>query len=129
MNTPNYFILSVDGNWGPWTSWVCPVTCGSGTQTRTRQCNDPAPAHDGNVCPGLNSETASCAGLPHCPGNNTILLIVDGHGVNNSSLMYLYLNSLKQLHLRDDIKSSCKFAMFTRLIFFFFGGGGSCHQK
>merc|ERR1712048_657104 len=41
--------------WTPWTPWTdCSVTCGSGTQSRSRTC----PVKD--ACPGLPSETKGC---------------------------------------------------------------------
>jgi len=50
---------SVDGNWGEWTHWsVCDST--TGTQTRDRQCNNPAPQNGGLQCQGSSSETTSC---------------------------------------------------------------------
>ncbi len=67
----------VDGVWSDWSDWVsqgsCSVTCGGGTlsQTRTRQCNNPAPSNGGNQCSGASTETQniacntqSCTGTP-----------------------------------------------------------------
>ena len=54
-------IEPVDGHWGKWTTWGnCSKTCGLGTKTRTRECNDPAPKHNGKNCPGSNTETGEC---------------------------------------------------------------------
>merc|ERR1712226_217434 len=61
----------VDGQWGDWTGWdSCSVTCGGGTQQRTRQCNDPAPANNGAQCQGSSSDTQSC-NTNTCPNNVT----------------------------------------------------------
>ncbi|XP_023931784.1 uncharacterized protein LOC106153735 isoform X3 [Lingula anatina] len=58
-----------DGNWGSWTPWSsCPVTCGGGTQTRTRQCDNPAPSNGGNPCFGSGSESQQC-NTQGCPVN------------------------------------------------------------
>uniref|UniRef100_UPI0010A09B05 uncharacterized protein LOC114602584 n=1 Tax=Podarcis muralis TaxID=64176 RepID=UPI0010A09B05 len=54
----------VDGMWSPWASWTpCPVTCGLGVVSRSRQCNSPAPQHGGNNCSGHGYEEGSC-GFP-----------------------------------------------------------------
>ena len=60
-------MFSVNGNWGPWGAYsACSVTCGGGTHTRSRSCNDPAPANGGTVCPAPATETATCGTLL-CP--------------------------------------------------------------
>merc|ERR550517_273376 len=42
----------VNGQWGLWGAWTsCSVTCGGGLRTRTRLCNNPAPANGGLDCP------------------------------------------------------------------------------
>ncbi|XP_052234254.1 angiopoietin-2-like isoform X5 [Dreissena polymorpha] len=51
-------IVSVNGQWGTWTSWsLCTHHC---NQTRTRACNNPAPLHFGSDCPGLTTQTQEC---------------------------------------------------------------------
>jgi len=43
----NLFNL-VDGNWGEWSEWsTCTKTCKHGKQSRTRECNSPAPNMEG----------------------------------------------------------------------------------
>ena len=57
----NLFNNKVNGNWGAWTSFgTCSKTCASGTQTRTRLCNNPAPANGGAACVGSASESKTC---------------------------------------------------------------------
>ncbi|VDI81772.1 Hypothetical predicted protein, partial [Mytilus galloprovincialis] len=57
----------VNGNWGTWASWdSCSVTCASGTQNRQRQCDQPAPQHNGQDCGGSNTDTKSCTQIA-CP--------------------------------------------------------------
>lgn len=52
----------VDGNWAGWSQWSqCDVTCGDGTQSRTRMCTDPAPANGGLNCSGAHFETKACS--------------------------------------------------------------------
>ena len=60
----------VDGNWGSWNPWSdlpCSTTCGPGTISRTRECNDPVPQHEGQACIGQPTETANC-NLGKCIG-------------------------------------------------------------
>ncbi|XP_069129224.1 properdin-like [Argopecten irradians] len=60
--------LCLDGQWGIWTSWTsCTVSCGSGTRTRSRECNNPAPAHNGRSCSGENQGVESCSAGIMCP--------------------------------------------------------------
>ena len=59
---------TVNGNWGDWSAYgTCSATCGGGQQSRTRQCNNPAPAHGGDPCDGLDEESQNCNEDP-CPG-------------------------------------------------------------
>ncbi|XP_054713925.1 hemicentin-1-like [Uloborus diversus] len=51
----------VDGNWGSWSLWeACSVTCGKGTQTRSRKCDNPEPLHGGQPCFGDSLEHQEC---------------------------------------------------------------------
>lgn len=49
----------VNGNWGPWGSWASCNT-ETGTKTRSRSCNKPAPENGGSLCPGPSSSTDKC---------------------------------------------------------------------
>ena len=44
------------------------MTCGGGTKSRTRECNNPEPQFDGEYCSGDNKEISDCGQIP-CPGN------------------------------------------------------------
>jgi len=58
----------VNGDWSAWAGWSgCDVTCGSGTKTRTRTCDNPKPEHGGDDCVGADHETGVCI-LNTCPG-------------------------------------------------------------
>ena len=60
----------IDGNWGTWSSWhECSVTCGGGSQTSTRQCNDPPVLYGGQECPGEDEKTQNC-NEQNCPSKN-----------------------------------------------------------
>ena len=62
--------LSVDGNWGSWASWgSCSVTCGGGTQSRSRNCDNPAASNGGAACSGSGSDSTSCNSQA-CPGES-----------------------------------------------------------
>eukprot|EP00058_Branchiostoma_floridae_P016888 XP_002602376.1 hypothetical protein BRAFLDRAFT_97997 [Branchiostoma floridae] len=57
----------VDGGWSDWVDGECSVTCGSGTLTRTRDCDNPAPANGGTDCTltdGTTGLTETESGVP-----------------------------------------------------------------
>ena len=50
-----------DGKWAEFGDWSeCSAECGGGTQTRTRNCTNPAPARGGADCVGEGEETREC---------------------------------------------------------------------
>ena len=55
-------VCAVEGNWGSWTSWSnCSETCEAiGNQTRSRNCDNPAPANNGQYCAGNGTEIIFC---------------------------------------------------------------------
>ena len=53
----------VDGGWGTWIDSACSVSCGGGTQKRTRVCDNPVPMDSGSDCisdGSSDSETRPC---------------------------------------------------------------------
>jgi hypothetical protein len=61
--------IVVNGGWTQWTTWGdCSVTCGGGTQTRSRTCDNPAPQYGGAQCSGDASGSQQC-NTDNCPGN------------------------------------------------------------
>ena len=64
----NSILSTVDGGWGPWVEWsLCSSSCGLGTQTRFRYCDNPSPAYGGRACTGPRLGSRNCnRGL--CPG-------------------------------------------------------------
>ncbi|XP_076109042.1 coadhesin-like [Mytilus galloprovincialis] len=58
----------VDGSWGPWSIWnTCNVTCGGGTQLRSRHCDNPTPRYGGSDCGTDNYDFNNC-NTENCPG-------------------------------------------------------------
>ncbi|WAR29734.1 HMCN1-like protein, partial [Mya arenaria] len=55
----------VDGRWNTWSEWgTCGVTCGTGSQSRSRTCHEPR--YGGNPCTGHSSDTKTCT-MINCP--------------------------------------------------------------
>lgn len=55
------YSCKVDGGWSDYEDWsTCTKTCGGGTQTRSRTCNNPSPANGGSNCAGSASESQNC---------------------------------------------------------------------
>ena len=64
------YAFPVDGGWSVWAGWSeCDVTCGSGSRTRTRTCDNPPPANGGDNCVGADRSTDVCV-LNTCPGRH-----------------------------------------------------------
>ena len=77
----------VDGSWGSWTEWTsCSVTCGGGTQRRSRQCDDPPPRRGGTECPGSDEEIQSCN------TENCLLVLVGGNGHRSGNVFVVNRN-------------------------------------
>ena len=57
----------VDGDWDDWTNWAsCSVTCGGGSQNRSRTCTNPVPQYGGADCVGFAGENQDC-NTHNCP--------------------------------------------------------------
>ena len=66
----------VHGGWSAWGGYgSCTKSCGGGTQTRQRQCSNPAPAHGGRNCAGASSESKPC-NVHLCPGKLFLLTLL-----------------------------------------------------
>ncbi|KAK3084929.1 hypothetical protein FSP39_021552 [Pinctada imbricata] len=51
---------AVDGGWSAWLFTACSATCGDGTRSRVRLCNNPAPSNGGLFCNGSANQTEAC---------------------------------------------------------------------
>jgi hypothetical protein len=55
------------GGWSAWGGWgACSASCGGGTQTRSRVCNNPPPSGGGAACSGLSTDSQVC-NTQDCP--------------------------------------------------------------
>ena len=69
----SFLLISVNGGYSDFGDWSeCSAECEGGTQTRTRTCTNPAPAHGGTDCVGDSSETRNCNTHP-CPSKITLV--------------------------------------------------------
>ena len=60
--------FSVNGGWGAWCAWSsCSESCGGGSKSRSRKCDNPAPYYGGLQCYGNSQETKSC-NTEYCSG-------------------------------------------------------------
>ncbi|XP_071100624.1 coadhesin-like [Haliotis cracherodii] len=75
---PDGIINGIYGEWGPWASDQCLLTCGVKVQTverRNRSCDSPAQQNGGLPCQGPSAEARQidCQGVVPCPDD-----VVDG---------------------------------------------------
>ncbi|XP_061195747.1 coadhesin-like [Saccostrea echinata] len=57
----------IHGSYSPWGGWTsCTKSCDTGSYTRSRACNNPAPKYGGNNCQGNSTETTDC-NIQNCP--------------------------------------------------------------
>ncbi len=58
----------IDGGPGNWKNWgTCDHNCGTGTVTRTRDCDNPKPEFGGRPCSAASlTEKKPCPNLPPC---------------------------------------------------------------
>uniref|UniRef100_A0A7M5XCX9 SUEL-type lectin domain-containing protein n=1 Tax=Clytia hemisphaerica TaxID=252671 RepID=A0A7M5XCX9_9CNID len=57
-NTQN---CPINGKWGSWSGYgSCNKKCGTGSQTRTRSCNNPSPKYNGASCSGSSQQSRNC---------------------------------------------------------------------
>ncbi len=60
-----FFFKKSDGNWGEWSvTSSCSASCGMGSQTRTRECDNPEPSEGGRFCAGSSTDYVECNVFP-----------------------------------------------------------------
>ena len=60
----------VGGSWGEWSAASpCSATCGAGTRTLARICNNPEPQNGGKLCPWSANKQVDC-NEGSCPGKS-----------------------------------------------------------
>ncbi|XP_068201484.1 A disintegrin and metalloproteinase with thrombospondin motifs 6-like [Palaemon carinicauda] len=60
---------AIHGNWGSWSNWsTCSRTCGAGTSSAIRHCDNPPPANGGRYCTGDRKRYRIC-NTQDCPDN------------------------------------------------------------
>ena len=70
------FAFLVDGGFSLWSTWTtCSQTCGTGTKSRTRTCDNPVPNYNGQNCTGNFSQAISCK-IESCPGKRSDRLVI-----------------------------------------------------
>ncbi|XP_066274928.1 uncharacterized protein [Branchiostoma lanceolatum] len=60
---------AVNGNWSEWSPWSpCDRSCGVGSKTRSRSCDNPEPLYGGANCSGTSEDVQTCDSLPQFDG-------------------------------------------------------------
>ena len=58
---PQQVKVVIDGKWSEWSDFTqCSKTCGGGTTTRLRHCNNPSPKNGGKLCHGDSIQQKKC---------------------------------------------------------------------
>ncbi|KAK3094138.1 hypothetical protein FSP39_024610 [Pinctada imbricata] len=69
----------VHGGWSTWSSsGQCSKSCGGGTMTQKRECNNPKPKNGGQHCIGISTRTLAC-NTQNCPNPCTCRASGDPH--------------------------------------------------
>lgn len=73
--------LFINGAWGEWSDWsTCTGSCGaSGTQSRSRKCDDPEPENGGEACSNTVSTTETRTCVAGCLGGEASQISDDHH--------------------------------------------------
>ena len=69
-------INSVNGGWSDWSYTACTPSCGGGTKTKTRTCDNPSVVGNGIPCSGEETGTDAC-NTDSCPGKGLYTYLVN----------------------------------------------------
>ena len=87
-------LISVNGGFSNWSAYgACSKSCGAGTKTRTRKCNNPAPAYGGANCVGDTTQSTACK-FRECPGGYCCYVSVILHKDNTDTQIHKIFTSL-----------------------------------
>ncbi|XP_065917223.1 uncharacterized protein [Dysidea avara] len=86
--------VPVDGGWGSWIFLECTATgsCGLGTRTRVRGCDNPAPQNGGKPCPGRSFKTKTC-GTP-CKNEIVTFSVTGQYQISGSDVQVFFNTTL-----------------------------------
>jgi len=85
----DFCCILVDGGFGVWGVFTpCSETCGKGTKSRTRKCNNPAPKNGGDECNGPVIENVECK-IKECPGKKTYDILYNIY-TNTTKLSFFF---------------------------------------
>ena len=104
---PQQVKVVINGEWGEWSDFTqCSKTCGGGTTTRLRHCNNPSPKNGGKLCHGDSIQQKKCTIRACCKqsiislsfsGQTKISLIIIQHKVfclDVQLIIFIYYTAL-----------------------------------
>ena len=93
------FFLKVNGGYGAWSdNDKCSKSCGSGTKTRRRLCNNPTPKNGGDDCSKLGPANQSVTCNPQvCPPGEHVSFNKNIIRSNEITIIMMILNCLLTL--------------------------------
>ena len=90
--------MAVNGQWSEWGKYsTCSKSCGTGSETKTRTCTNPAPSAEGNPCLGSSSESRNCNTLD-CPSKYPSLCILFEFKIEEISLYICLIITILHFH-------------------------------
>ncbi|KAK3092507.1 hypothetical protein FSP39_003791 [Pinctada imbricata] len=98
----------IDGGWADWGSYsACSVTCGGGTQSRSRTCTNPTPQHNGKECSGKDTVSQPC-NTQECPNCNNTKEINCTHATGAANTTCIVDNAESVTHVTPLVSGACQ---------------------